>query len=555
MTLSPAQNASPKTSRLALTRGGSGAWELGSGPVVLLVAAWLCLLCNTTFWQQVFASYPLTMANLPFLGSLAFVLLALTSLLLLAFDFPYVLKVWLTVILLSASIAAYFMDSYHVVLDQDMLQNAFLTDAKEVRDLLNLRLFATFLLLGVLPSVLLWRLRIRHPGTLRNWLLHKLKYAGALLVLMAVALFSLGGTYASFFREHKPIRGYANPSFLLYSFAKFASVRLAAPVGPLSPLGEDARIVRTGGTRKLLIMVVGESARADHFSLNGYPRETNPLLGKEKVVSFTRMYSWGTSTANAVPCMFTTLDQKTYSERRVRSSENLLDLLQRVGVQVLWRDNNSDSKGIATRVPYEDFKTGAHRAAGEEETRDVEMLKGLQDHVKDHPTGDLFIVLHQMGNHGPAYYKRYPAAFEKFTPIQRTNELGKCTQEELDNAYDNALLYTDHFLAQVIAFLKQNEGPFETAMLYSSDHGESLGEQGIYLHGLPYVLAPEAQKRVATVFWFSDNFSLDRPALEAAKDLRLTHTSLFHTVLGLLGIQTKVYDPRLDLTKMAAPVH
>jgi len=524
--------------------------EMSRGALVLCVAAFLCLLCNRTFWRQILEAYPLTMANLPFLASLALLLLAVTSLLLAALDFPYVLKGWLTIVLLGASIAAHFMDSYQVVLDRDMLQNALLTDAKEVRDLLNPRLFASFLLLGVLPSVLLWRVKLRRSGSLRNWLLHKLAFWGALLALMGVALLPLSGTYASFFREHKPIRGYANPSFLIYSAVRFASAHLTAPVGPVTPLGEDARIVRASGTRKLVIMVVGEAARADRFSLNGYPRETNPLLAKEQVTSFTGMYSWGTSTANALPCMFTTLDQASFSERKIRASENLLDVLRRAGVGVLWRDNNSDSKGLATRVQYEDFKT--RTGSPGEEVRDVEMLDGLQDYIDSHPSGDLFVVLHQMGNHGPAYYKRYPASFEAWTPAQRTSELGKVTQEELDNAYDNAIRYTDHFLAQVIAFLKQNEGSFATAMLYSSDHGESLGEQGIYLHGLPYRLAPDVQKHVATVFWFSDRFGVDQEALQAARGRRLTHTSLFHTVLGSLDVQTKVYDPALDLTRGAA---
>lgn len=523
------------------------AFEASHVAVVMAAAALLGLLYNQTFWRQVLASYPPTLGNLPFLGSLAFCLFGVTALVLLAFDFPYILKPWLTVVLVCASITSYFMDTYQVIIDHDMLQNAFLTDAKEVRDLLNLKIFLTVLCLGVLPSCLLWLIRIKRPASLRKELTAKLKAAGSLLLVIVVLLFASSKNYASFLREHKPIRSFANPGYLVYSVGKFASARFSVTKEPITPLGEDARVLPTDTTRELIVMVVGESARADHFSLNGYPRETNPLLSKENVTSFTGMYSWGTSTANALPCMFSTLDQKTYSEKKVRSSENLLDVLRHANVNVLWRDNNSDSKGLATRVQYEDFKS---KAAGGE-TRDEEMLAGLQDYIDQHPTGDIFIVLHQMGNHGPAYYKRYPAAFERFTPVQKTNELGKCTKEEIDNAYDNAILYTDHFLAKVIELCKRNSGHFEAAMLYSSDHGESLGEQGIYLHGMPYFIAPEVQKHVATVFWFSDNFRINREGLKGVSRQKLTHTSLFHTVLGLMEIQTKVYDEKLDIAKMA----
>jgi len=355
--------------------------------------------------------------------------------------------------------------------------------------------------------------------------------------------------YASFLREHKPVRSFANPAYLVYSLGKFASTSFATPHGPITPLGEDAQIINPDNSRRLIIMVVGESARADHFSLNGYGRETNPRLSQRNVISFTQVRSWGTSTANAVPCMFSTLNQKTYSEKKIRSSENLLDILRHAKVSVLWRDNNSDSRKIAARVPYEDFKSKAPNPAAEGETRDVDMLTGLQDTIDRTPSGDLFIVLHQMGNHGPAYYKRYPAAFEKFTPVQKTNELGKCSPEEIANAYDNAILYTDDFLSRVIDLLKTNENKYQTAMLYSSDHGESLGEKGIYLHGMPYFIAPDAQKHVATVFWFSGNFQIDRKKLQQKSKQAWTHTNLFHTVLGLFRIQTKVYDPALDLSQ------
>jgi lipid A ethanolaminephosphotransferase len=184
------------------------------------------------------------------------------------------------------------------------------------------------------------------------------------------------------------------------------------------------------------------------------------------------------------------------------------------------------------------------------------MLSGLQDYIDGHPVGDILIVLHQMGNHGPAYYKRYPSAFEKFTPACKTNDLGACSKEEIINAYDNAILYTDFFLSKVIELLRQNDNEFETAMLYVSDHGESLGENGLYLHGLPYFLAPDAQKHVPFLMWFGRNFDPQSlSSIQAKRVEELSHDNIFSTLLGLFELQTSAYDPKMDILDHSNPAH
>jgi lipid A ethanolaminephosphotransferase len=223
-------------------------------------------------------------------------------------------------------------------------------------------------------------------------------------------------------------------------------------------------------------------------------------------------------------------------------------VLQRAGVNVLWVDNNSDSKGVALRVPYRNYKSPEVNTICDIECRDVGMLVPLQDYIDSHPTGDILIVLHQMGNHGPAYYKRYPAEFEHFQPVCRNNDLNQCTREEIINAYDNALRYTDHFLAEAIELLKRNDDRFETAFFYVSDHGESLGEGGAYLHGLPKAIAPSGQLHVPALMWFGRNYDeLDRAALMAKRGQPFSHDNLFHTVLGFMEIETSIYRRELDI--------
>jgi lipid A ethanolaminephosphotransferase len=201
------------------------------------------------------------------------------------------------------------------------------------------------------------------------------------------------------------------------------------------------------------------------------------------------------------------------------------------------------------RVPYEDYKSPKTNTICDEECRDEGMLVGLKEYIAKQKSGDIFIVLHQMGNHGPAYFKRYPEKFEVFKPACKNYDLGSCTQEEINNAYDNAILYTDYFLSKVIQFLKGYSKPFETMMFYVSDHGESLGENGIYLHGLPYLIAPVEQKKVPMVVWFGDYMSRDVniPALEAKLDKPQTHDNVLPTLLKLMEVDTKVYDSSKNL--------
>jgi lipid A ethanolaminephosphotransferase len=246
--------------------------------------------------------------------------------------------------------------------------------------------------------------------------------------------------------------------------------------------------------------------------------------------------------------MFSNLGRQNYSDKEAKSTENVIDVLKHSGVNVLWRDNNSDSKGVALRVEYHDYKISQNNTLCEDECRDEGMLVGLQKYV-DAQKGDIVIVLHQMGNHGPAYYKRYPKAFEKFTPTCQTNQVEKCSAEEIGNAYDNAILYTDYFLSKTITFLKQNDKNFQTSMIYMADHGESLGEKGLYLHGIPYFMAPEEQTHIGALMWFGSQSKerIDVASLVQRASQEYSHDNLFHTILGVMGVKTALYDRTKDI--------
>ena len=523
-------------------RSRAGGWT--SNGLILLVGIFILGLDNASFFGQVLKAYGWSAGTAAPLAALAAVFGAATLALPALLAFGRATKPVLMLYLLLAALAAYFMDSYGIVINDEMLQNVAQTNPSEARDLINLKLLGYIFGLGVLPAFIIGRARLAWRGW-RTELFARLKLlVGLLMVMIALALL-FGSFFASFAREHKPLRSYANPTYPIYSAVKFAHGQFAVPSDKtIAQIGVDARIPREDPHRELIILVVGETARADHFSLNGYARETNPLLKQAGVFNFSNFHACGTSTAVSVPCMFSVEG----SQGKADGQESLLDVLQRAGVNVLWLDNNSDSKGVAVRVPYQDYKSPSVNTICDIECRDEGMLVPLQAYIDSHPTGDIVIVLHQMGNHGPAYYKRYPAAFEHFKPTCQSNDLSQCTQEEIVNAYDNALRYTDYFLAKTIELLKQNSDRYETALFYVSDHGESLGEGGTYLHGLPKAIAPKAQLHVPAIMWLGGHHhDVDVPALMKKIDQPFTHDNLFHTMLGYIEVETSIYRPELDI--------
>jgi lipid A ethanolaminephosphotransferase len=305
----------------------------------------------------------------------------------------------------------------------------------------------------------------------------------------------------------------------------------------------------------LFVLVLGETARSKNFSLNGYERLTNPLLAKENVVSFSQVTSCGTSTAESVPCMFSHLGREGFAKRQ-HESENLLDVLQRAGYAVLWMDNQSGCKDQCDRIA--NVNTSSLNMAGEcedGECRDTVMLTRIEAELAKLPADKrargTVVVMHQMGSHGPAYHKRTPVAFKKFQPECKQNSLSQCERQQVVNAYDNTIVFTDFFLSRLIGWLKTQEKTSTPAMLYVSDHGESLGENNLYLHGLPFAMAPDVQKHVAMISWLSPGFErwsgVSTACLKNQRDRALSHDHLFHSVLGAMAVQTSVYQAERDL--------
>jgi lipid A ethanolaminephosphotransferase len=513
----------------------------------------LILFCNTALWRELFklkggVSTDSLVFYTPFFLALMLLLVLFFSL----FRFKYLFKAILILFLLAAAASDYFMLAYGVLIDKSMMQNALETSTREVTELLTWQMFSHWLLLGGLPAFVIVRMQLAYKPALRQLFSN----FGTLLIcgglIMGLCYFFYGD-YASIYRNHRQLRYLINPVNLVDSSISIIKRELKGR-HPLIPVGTDARLADNpahSGKKSLTVLVLGETARAANFALDGYTRPTNPNLSREAVFNFTNVHSCGTATAASVPCMFSGFSRENYDAAKAEYTENVLDVLSHAGVKVLWRNNNEGCKNVCNRVKTEDLShLKLANLCNTDECYDEVLLYKLQAYV-DALAGNGVIVLHQKGSHGPAYHLRYPPRFKAFSPECRQANLNDCSQREVINAYDNTIVYTDFFLEKVIQFLKKNSRKYDTALLYVSDHGESLGENNVYLHGLPYFIAPDEQKHVPLITWFSKDFiahnKINTACLHQHKDSPYSHENLFHSLLGLMKVKTKVYNSKLDI--------
>ncbi len=530
--------------------------------LAVLTGAWLATLPNWPLWAA--------LARLPengsargalFLGGFGVMIAALSTAILALAAWRPTIKPAANVFVVSAAIGAHFMGSYGAVIDTTMMVSTLQTNPREVGDLLNLRLLLDLLVLGVLPLVVIARLPVGRPRA-RPQLVRNAAVVVASMAVLAGLVGLLFADLSATMRNHPSTRYLINPFNSFYALVDIGIGTRREAKGPLQPIGLDARPApRPASARPpLVLLVVGETARADHFALNGYARPTTPELARLGVVSFTDVTSCGTNTAASLPCMFSARGKKAY-ESRAGDEETLLDLVHRAGYAVLWIDNQAGCKNVCSRVtnvyasdPIPNEPPARAALCRDGECLDEALLLGLDARLAALPDAErargVLIVLHQMGSHGPAYSKRSPPDRKPFRPECTTSVLQQCSLDGLVDAYDNSIAYTDHVLASAVRWLETQRDRYATALTYVSDHGESLGANGIYLHGLPYTVAPKEQTHVPMVAWLSPAAERDggitMACLRERRDEPLSHDNLFHTVVGLLGVEAVEYKPALD---------
>jgi lipid A ethanolaminephosphotransferase len=533
--------------------------------LLAVLVLWLATVGNLPFWMALW-QLPETqgMRALSTVGSLWVILLALLGWFLSLWVWPRWLKPAGLAMLVTVTSSSYFMLTYGVVIDASMLANVVQTDVREVRDLLSWPMLAAVMVGVVLPGVWLWRQPIRSVPA--RSLVGRQLGVGLVAFLVALGVFWMSfQDIASLTRNHKQLRYMINPFNSLYAVTLLTVGQAAQATKPLQAIGEDAKLLQTPTSEAnapLVVLILGETARAANFGLGGYARDTTPQLrqlqSQGDLVYFSDVKSCGTSTQASVPCMFSHLGKTAYESSKDRY-ESVFDVLQRAGLAVLWLDNQSGCKGVCDRVPNvatTALKVPEYCNSGEclDEVMLHELPKQLAALDPAKRAQGTVVVMHQMGSHGPAYYKRSPTAMKPFQPECSSHALQNCPPEQIVNAYDNSIVYTDHFIAKTVKWLQTQSRP--TALMYLSDHGESLGEKGLYLHGMPYSLAPKEQTHVPMLVWLSKPLQRERHwgmnCLQAQSGKPLSHDHLFHSVLGLAQVSTQLAKPELNLFSACA---
>jgi lipid A ethanolaminephosphotransferase len=521
--------------------------------LLALCAVYFVVVLNGPFWRALLAGRAFSAATVFFVSAVGIALIALTFVLLNLLVWRPFARVLLTFLFLGSAAAVYFMANFGVVLDDDMLRNLFHTDYREAKEFAGVKLLSTLIGYSIVPVAFVWWVRFRKQAWSRTAIVRLSGIAGGLL-LAVLSLLLVYQDFASVMRNKHEMRYLLVPGNFLTSSVRALSADTRTAARPKEPIALDAKAPAVHRSRPLLFMlVVGETVRADHFGLNGYERQTTPELAQLDVVNFSDVASCGTSTEVSLPCMFSRWGRANYNERRIRSEQSVLNVLARVGVNVLWRDNQAGCKGVCVGdgIRFDSF-LGASIPGLCQDGRcyDDVLLHDLRERLAAN-AGASLVVLHQLGNHGPAYFSRYPPEFRRFTPTCDTAELRECSREAIVNTYDNAILYTDHVLAQAIDLLQGLSDRFDTALLYVSDHGESLGDHGLYLHGMPYAIAPHEQTHVPMIIWmspqFADSLGVSASCMRERAQQPASHDNLFHTLLGVFGVQTSEYDAGKDL--------
>jgi lipid A ethanolaminephosphotransferase len=528
--------------------------EIRSELITLVASVMLCVLYNQRFWSTfIGATGGMTLASVAISFFSFLVIVLLFNAFLTLVSFRVLLKPMLVVLFMLTSISSYFTDQYGATIDKGMIQNVLETDPGEAAELFSFSLLATFILLGVLPAALVVAIKINY-GTWRGAVARKLLILVCTAITLVLFVFTFYKTLAPTFRQHRELRYLLTPTNYIQAIngvRKLKALRRSAVI----PLGTDAHKNESWAAnprKTVTLIILGETARASNFSLNGYIRQTNPLLSlRHDLFNFTNVQSCGTATAVSVPCVFSSLGRNNFSNEKANGQQGLLAVLNYAQFSLLWRNNNSGCKGACADVEYEDLSNPepGMPLCNSEECYDERLLVGLEKRIAA-ANNDLVVVLHQKGSHGPAYWRRYPEKFTRFGPVCQSTMFSECSTESIVAAYDNTVVYTDYVVDQAIELLGRNP-QVDSSLIYFADHGESLGEKNMFLHGAPFVISPIEQRHVPLMIWMSTGFkarvSLDAACLTSRRDSALSHDNIFHTVLGMLQVQTKVYDSKLDI--------
>jgi lipid A ethanolaminephosphotransferase len=519
----------------------------------ILIALYYALIINVPFYIKLYDILEKSNSmNIGLFLSTPIFIFTITNVLFNLISWPYIAKPIFIFLILTSSIVSYVIYNYGISVDYGMIQNTFETDINEAKSYLSVHSIFWVTITGIIPSLVVAFAKIQQ----RVNVIKKLTsiFISILIILLIVFFYFKDLSYIG--RKNSELKEMIVPTYYLSSSYKYIrDTYFSSPV-TYKKIGEDAKQISSNTSKKptLFFFVLGETARSQNYQLNGYPRPTNEYTINQNVISFKDVASCGTATAVSVPCMFSALSREEYQESIAKHQDNAIDILKRAGISLLWKENDGGDKGVADNIN----KTTLNREEISEYCNgnscyDMALLENLDSDIKN-MQGNRVIFIHLMGSHGPNYFKRYPDNQKKFVPDCQKNDVENCSSESIINSYDNTIHYTDFVISKLIDKLKDVSAQYNTGLLYLSDHGESLGENGVYLHGLPYSFSPIYQRRVPLILWMSDNFektkNIDQACLRnEAQNSSISQDYIFHSLIGIMDVTTSVYKPELDLYK------
>ncbi|KQB00811.1 hydrolase [Vibrio metoecus] len=472
------------------------------------------------------------------------------------FSWPYLFKPFFALLLIISSVLSFVGFQYGTIVDRDMLVNVLETNSSEASSYLTVYSVLWFVFLGVLPALWLLFTPIRKETGV--WRFLGKKGLSMLVSLLAVALIAAlyYQNYSSVGRNNSYLKRMIIPTHFIYSSVGLVKQRYFTEPMVYKMIGTDAQQKTTatdssGQKPTLVFFVLGETARVQNYQYFGYPRDTNAYTQPFQPIFFKDVASCGTATAISVPCMFSNMTRDNFDRNRADNQDNVLDILQRAGISLLWKENDGGDKGVAKNIPLKELARDKREGFCDGDTcYDIAMLENLDQEIADQ-NGNRMIFMHIIGSHGPTYFKRYPKEMAVYQPDCPRADIENCSVEQIVNTYDNTIRYTDYVLAQLMTKLESLQEDYNTALIYISDHGESLGENGMFLHGMPYNLAPDYQTQVPLLVWMSQGFSqskgIDVDCLRSKTNLPYSHGNLFHSLLGVMDVSTEAYETSLDL--------
>ena len=527
--------------------------------LTLVLSIYFGLVLNIPIYNHladIFAQ--LDRVDIGFIISIPFFFILVLNVLFNLFSWPYWIKPFFVILIITSSLVSYATYSYHTIFDREMIENVFETNLNEASSYYSSSAIIWFLVLGILPSLLLTLVRIKQERSTLILIGKKLlSIALSLLGVLAIAALYYQN-YVSVGRNNSELKRMIVPTYFINGLAGYLHDNYFSTPIPYQHIGLDAEQnpiafgAKPAAKPTLFFMLVGETARANNYRYHGYHRDTNPYTKPYDLFYFQHVVTCGTSTAVSVPCMFSIQTREEFNRKQSDNQDNALDILKRAGISLLWKDNDGGDKNVAKNIPVIEVDSNKQDInCNGQSCLDSELLNNIDNEIRD-MKGNRMIILHLMGSHGPTYFQRYPKDMSYFEPDCERADIENCSNEALVNTYDNSIRYTDFFIASLIKKLSLLEGEYNTALLYLSDHGESLGEDGLYLHGMIYSLAPEYQTRVPMILWMSPGYqamkNINTGCLkQQAKQAIVSQDFIFHTLLSAMNVKTKVYNEKYDL--------